>query len=56
MVAVGVCYACLVHVVVIDDTAGEWARQRGSVGRSAEAAGIFTLRSGLDALASHFKF
>jgi hypothetical protein len=57
MVAVSGFYSCLVHVVVMDGTAGDWARiDRGKVGRKAESVGIFTLQLALDTLAKHFKY
>jgi hypothetical protein len=45
----------LVHVIIIDGTASEWAASQGKRGIYAEVMGMTTLRLALDVLADHYR-
>ena len=46
----------VIHVVVIDAPASDWARVRGYKGRDSESHGMKRLRAGLSALADYFGY
>lgn len=50
------CRGCVIHVVVTDWPASDWARGRGLRGRDSESHGMERLRAGLSALALHFGY
>ena len=47
---------CLVHVVIIDGSASDWARLKGHSIRLSAGIGVAFLRAALDELAAHFGY